>query len=73
MRGLPLPQATVLLFEPNPGDPDNAWFVDAPSLTAWLQAWLDGTGWYDSLNDDLEPTPWTEFRIRTAANGATKP
>jgi SMI1 / KNR4 family (SUKH-1) len=24
-------QGTVLLFEPNPGDPDLAWHVDAPS------------------------------------------
>ncbi|MFJ1811844.1 MULTISPECIES: SMI1/KNR4 family protein [unclassified Streptomyces] len=67
------PQATVLLFEPNSGDPDHAWFVDAPSLAGWLQAWLDGTGWYDALNDDLELAPWNEFRIRTATTGRTTP
>ncbi|MGW1034329.1 SMI1/KNR4 family protein [Streptomyces antibioticus] len=60
------PQATVLLFEPNPGDPDQAWFVDAPSLTDWLNAWLDGTGWYDVPDEGLEMAPWTEFRIRVA-------
>ncbi|MDQ0582807.1 SMI1/KNR4 family protein [Streptomyces rishiriensis] len=75
------PRATVLPCEPNPGDPDHAWLVDAlgpttwlhpwlvdaPRPTAWLHARLDGTGWYGTLGDDLEPTPWTEFRIRTAA------
>jgi hypothetical protein len=61
------PDATVLLFEPNPGDPDQAWFVDAPSLTDWLRAWADGTGWYEEMNEDLEMAPWTDFRIRTAA------
>ncbi|MFF0593202.1 SMI1/KNR4 family protein [Streptomyces antibioticus] len=60
------PQATVLLFEPNPGDPDQAWFIDAPSLTDWLNAWLDGTGWYDVPDEGLEMAPWTEFRIRVA-------
>ncbi|WNM29523.1 SMI1/KNR4 family protein [Streptomyces sp. Li-HN-5-11] len=58
------PESTVLLFEPNPGDPDHAWFVDASSLSDWLRAWVDGTGWYDEMDEDLEMTPWTEFRIR---------
>ncbi|WP_333738056.1 SMI1/KNR4 family protein [Streptomyces sp. IBSBF 2806] len=62
------PQASVLLFEPNPGDPDRAWFVDAPSLSEWLRAWLDGTGWYDVMDEDLSLTPWTQFRIRTATD-----
>lgn len=62
------PQASVLLFEPNPGDPDQAWFVDAPSLSEWLRAWLDGTGWYDVMDEDLSLTPWTQFRIRTATD-----
>ena len=60
------PEATVLLFEPNPGDPDHAWFVDASSLTDWLRAWVDGTGWYEELSEDLEMAPWQDFRIRTA-------
>ncbi|MGW1779054.1 SMI1/KNR4 family protein [Streptomyces sp. NPDC002143] len=67
------PQATVLLFEPNPGDPDQAWFVDAPSLADWLHTWLDGTGWYDVMDEDLKLTPWTEFRIRTAVNRMPTP
>ncbi|MDN0193679.1 SMI1/KNR4 family protein [Streptomyces sp. S.PNR 29] len=58
------PEATVLLFEPNPGDPDRAWFVDAPSLRDWLHAWVDGTGWYDEMNEELEMQPWTDTRIR---------
>ncbi|MET7380964.1 SMI1/KNR4 family protein [Streptomyces sp. NPDC005526] len=59
------PEATVLLFEPNPGDPDHAWFVDAPSLADWLHTWVDGTGWYEEMNEDLEMAPWPDFRIRT--------
>ncbi|MFI6929896.1 SMI1/KNR4 family protein [Streptomyces sp. NPDC050287] len=60
------PQAPVLLFEPNADDADHAWFVDASSLTAWLHAWIDGTGWYEETNEDLEMAPWTDFRIRAA-------
>lgn len=58
------PEATVLLFEPNADDADQAWYVDAPSLTGWLRAWVDGTGWYEETNEDAEPTPWADFRIR---------
>lgn len=60
------PEAAVLLFEPNAGDCDHSWFVDAPTLTDWLQAWVDGTGWYEEMNEELEMTPWAQFRIRTA-------
>jgi hypothetical protein len=36
---------TVLLYESDVEvvAPDRAWKVDAPSLSAWWQAWLDGT------------------------------
>ncbi|MGW0813378.1 SMI1/KNR4 family protein [Streptomyces viridiviolaceus] len=61
------PQATVLLFEPNPGDADHAWFVDAPALEDWLRAWVDGTGWYEEVNEGTEMAPWADFRIRTAS------
>ncbi|MEV0639270.1 SMI1/KNR4 family protein [Streptomyces sp. NPDC050619] len=60
------PQATVLLFEPNAGEAEHAWFVDAPSLTDWLRAWLDGKGWYEEKSEEPEMTPWADFRIRTA-------
>ncbi|MGP4008701.1 SMI1/KNR4 family protein [Streptomyces sp. 4N124] len=60
------PEATVLLFEPNADDSDHAWFVDAPSLTDWLHAWVEGTGWYAEMNEELELAPWADFRIRTA-------
>ncbi|MEU7055101.1 SMI1/KNR4 family protein [Streptomyces sp. NPDC046197] len=60
------PQATVLLFEPNPGDPDLAWFVDAPSLADWLRAWVEGTGWYEESAEEPEMLPWSDPRIRTA-------
>jgi hypothetical protein len=59
------PQGTVLLFEPNPGDPDRAWFVDTPDLADWLRAWVDGTGWYDVMDDEFQMPAWTDFRIRT--------
>jgi hypothetical protein len=60
------PEATVLLFEPNPGDPDHAWFVDTPTLADWLRSWVEGTGWWDVMEDDFQMAPWPDFRIRTA-------
>jgi hypothetical protein len=61
------PQSTVLLFEPNADDADQAWYVDAPSLTDWLRAWVEGTGWYVEMNEGMEMAPWADFRIRTTA------
>ncbi|QEV19604.1 SMI1/KNR4 family protein [Streptomyces alboniger] len=58
--------AQVLLFEPNGGDPDHAWFIDSPSLTAWLTAWLDGTGWYEEDNQGLELPSWHDAQARVA-------
>lgn len=55
------PQATVLLFEPNAGDVDHAWYVDAPSLADWLRTWTEGTGWYEETSEGPEPTPWTDL------------
>jgi hypothetical protein len=66
-------QATVLLFEPNSGDVDQAWFVDAPSLSDWLRAWIEGTGWYEEANEGLELAPWTDFPTRTARRPTTTP
>ncbi|MGW6792357.1 SMI1/KNR4 family protein [Streptomyces chartreusis] len=51
-------------------DADHAWYVDAPSLAHWLRAWIDGTGWYEEMNEELEMAPWTDFRIRTTATSA---
>ncbi|MET9321034.1 SMI1/KNR4 family protein [Streptomyces sp. NPDC003038] len=61
--------ARVLLFDPNPGEPDLAWYVDTPSLADWLRGWLDGTAWFceesgSGEEEDLELAPWTEFRSR---------
>ncbi|WP_060179539.1 SMI1/KNR4 family protein [Streptomyces sp. IMTB 1903] len=61
--------AQVLLFDPNPGEPDLAWSVDAPGLACWLRGWLDGTAWFceeSALGEDhdLELAPWAEFRSR---------
>ncbi|MFG2649880.1 SMI1/KNR4 family protein [Streptomyces sp. NPDC048436] len=50
--------APVLLFEPNGGDPEHAWFIDAPSLADWLTIWLDGTGWYEEDNEGADLPPW---------------
>ncbi|MBC7269794.1 MAG: SMI1/KNR4 family protein [Streptomyces sp.] len=60
------PEAPVLLFEPNADEADHAWYLDAPSLRAWLGDWLDGTGWYEETNDGVDMEPWPDFRIRTA-------
>ncbi|MFJ8634618.1 SMI1/KNR4 family protein [Streptomyces sp. NPDC093568] len=65
------PQAPVLLFEPNADDAEHAWYVDAPSLTDWLGAWVDGRGWYEETNEEAEMAPWADFRIRTAATRAS--
>jgi len=73
-------EAPVLLFEPNVDHvdhadhaayTDHAWYVDAPGLAAWLRSWVDGTGWYEETNEDLEMIPWTDFRIRTTAARAS--
>ncbi|GGN83952.1 SMI1/KNR4 family protein [Streptomyces albiflavescens] len=61
------PEGPVLLFEPNADEADHAWYVDAPDLATWLEAWLDGTGWYEESNDGSDMAPWPGFRIRTAA------
>ncbi|MGW5636902.1 SMI1/KNR4 family protein, partial [Streptomyces sp. NPDC003832] len=60
------PEATVLLFEPNADTSDSAWYVDAPSLETWLRTWVEGTGWYEEANDDMDMAPWPGFRIRTS-------
>jgi hypothetical protein len=65
------PQATVLLFEPNAAEADHAWCVDAPSLTDWLHAWVDGTGWYEETNEEPEMAPWVDFPLRTATPRAS--
>ncbi|GIG85169.1 SMI1/KNR4 family protein [Plantactinospora endophytica] len=59
---------TVLLFEPNPGDPDEAWFVDTPSLAEWLEHYVDDTGWWVKAEngEDFEMAPWKEARRRAA-------
>ncbi|MFE9772356.1 SMI1/KNR4 family protein [Streptomyces sp. NPDC005931] len=64
------PQSPVLLFEPNPGDPDQAWFIDAPSLADWLRSWVEGTGWYEEESDDMDLAPWPDHRIRTTPTRA---
>ncbi|MFI1149182.1 SMI1/KNR4 family protein [Streptomyces sp. NPDC020817] len=58
--------AQVLLFEPNPGDPDLAWYADSPTLADWPRGWLDGTAWFcdDAEDAGLEMGLWPEFRSR---------
>lgn len=58
------PRATVVLFEPDPGDPAPARYVDAPSLEDWLRSWVEGTGWYEEGNEDVDLVPWTDARVR---------
>ncbi|GGP81807.1 SMI1/KNR4 family protein [Streptomyces calvus] len=66
------PEAPVLLFEPNPGDPDLAWYLDAPGLTQWLHTWLRGAGWYEEENDGMDLVLWTGLPGR-GTNGADHP
>jgi hypothetical protein len=61
-EGLP-----VLLFEPNAGEPDSAWYVDAPSLEGWLRTWLAGTGWYEDPLGDADLPAWAAYRSRISA------
>ncbi|MEV7524966.1 SMI1/KNR4 family protein [Streptomyces sp. NPDC091371] len=61
--------AQVLLFDPNPGEPELAWSMDTPSLADWLRGWLDGTAWFCEESElgeelDLELHPWAEFSAR---------
>ncbi|MGW1543699.1 SMI1/KNR4 family protein [Streptomyces sp. NPDC002309] len=60
------PRAPVLLYEPNAGDAAHAWYADAPSLTDWLHAWVEGTGWYEETEEGSEMEPWSDFPLRTA-------
>ncbi|MFJ8160527.1 SMI1/KNR4 family protein [Streptomyces sp. NPDC096136] len=59
--------AQVLLFEPNPGDRDLAWYHHSPGLARWLRDWLDGTGWFREEwdEDETETDLWAEFSSRT--------
>ncbi|MFE0591363.1 SMI1/KNR4 family protein [Micromonospora echinospora] len=62
-------EGTVLLFEPNPGDPDVAWWIDSPSLAAWFGHYVDDTGWWvkAEAGEDLdEMAPWPDARERAA-------
>lgn len=45
--------------------------MDAPDLEAWLDTWLEGSGWYEESSDDADLAPWPDFRIRTAATQAS--
>ena len=56
-------QGTVLLFEPNPGDPNLAWYVDTPTLADWLEnCVLRDTVWW--TEEDAELVPWPHARRR---------
>ncbi|WP_214110139.1 SMI1/KNR4 family protein [Acrocarpospora catenulata] len=63
------PDVPILLFEPNGIEDDwhNAWYVDADSLTAWLETWLAETGWYgEEPSEDIEMAQWAAARERLA-------
>jgi SMI1 / KNR4 family (SUKH-1) len=59
---------TVLLFEPNPGDPDLAWYVDATSLDVWFEGYVSVAGWWDKLEAGEEPDMplWPDFKERAS-------
>ncbi|GAA4905540.1 SMI1/KNR4 family protein [Streptomyces coeruleoprunus] len=57
--------AAMLLFDPNPGEVEYAWYVLAPGLAAWLTDWLEGTGWFDEEEGFEGDRPhWPGFRAR---------
>jgi SMI1 / KNR4 family (SUKH-1) len=61
------PAGTVLLFEPNPGDPHLAWYVDSPSLAGWFTHYVEDTGWWVAAEDgeDVdEMPPWPDAAAR---------
>jgi SMI1 / KNR4 family (SUKH-1) len=60
---------TVLLFEPNAGDPDMAWYVDSDSLQEWFEHYINDTGWWRKVEDGEDPEdmrPWTDARGRAS-------
>jgi hypothetical protein len=57
----------VLLFEPNAGEPDSAWYLDAATLEEWLRTWLAGTGWYEDPLGGTDLRPWPAYRTRISA------
>ncbi|MGW4498952.1 SMI1/KNR4 family protein [Micromonospora sp. NPDC004336] len=62
-------QGSVLLFEPNPGDPDAAWWIDSPSLAAWFEHYVNDTGWWVKAEEgeDLDDMPpWPAAKSRAA-------
>lgn len=57
----------VLLFEPNPGEPDQAWYVDAPSLKEWFVHYVEDTGWWIKAENGEEPDEmpqWSNWETR---------
>ncbi|MBB5873272.1 hypothetical protein F4553_006706 [Allocatelliglobosispora scoriae] len=60
---------TVLLFEPNPGDPDQAWWIDSPSLDAWWAHYVEDSGWWvaaEEGEDYDQLVPWPDAKARAA-------
>jgi hypothetical protein len=48
-------EGVVLLFEPNPGKPELAWYLDSPTLAAWFRHYVDDTGWWLKAEAGGEP------------------
>jgi hypothetical protein len=49
------PDGQVLLFEPNSGDPDQAWWVDSASLETWFEHYLAEDGWWNLVEAGDDP------------------
>lgn len=63
-------RGAVLPFEPNPGDPDAASYLDSDILEDWFEHYINDTGWWNKLDDGDEPDEmplWTEARTRAYA------
>jgi hypothetical protein len=68
------PGGQVLVMDPNAygSNEPEAWMLDAASLEAWLEAWLDGTSWLigddrDVDDESLWPRRWEEASARLSA------
>lgn len=68
------PAGQVLVMDPNSyhSHEPEAWMLDAPSLEAWLEAWIDGTSWLiederDVDDESLWPQRWEEASARLSA------
>ena len=60
------------MFEPNPGDPNEAWYINSDGLEDWFEHYIDDTDWWNKVEDghDLgHMQPWTDNRLPVGDGG----